>query len=284
MVGHAMLFHDLIATVLSERNSFQNIYFGGDFHHPPQCSYQVDFPRLELVLFGEYINEMEDHDRKITQIVAKPGDAIFIPPNCWNKPNWESDCSVVSILFGRRQLGFSLVSKRKGEEFFYDVQKYSVQMRAGFAIDNILEALSSLARENVKQPMDDLLLRALLQYITVMLDTPTLTAQSRTEDLYHGICIYIQENFHRTITRDSIAHRFSISPNHLSRLFRQQGHMTLADYITWVRVDRAKFMLKKYNYKLGDVASRCGFKDVNYFCRVFKKSTGRTPTNYRGCH
>lgn len=43
------------------------------------------------------------------------GDAIFIPPNCWNKPDWDTDCSVLSILFGRRQLGLSLVSKRKGE-------------------------------------------------------------------------------------------------------------------------------------------------------------------------
>ncbi|MCV5664474.1 AraC family transcriptional regulator, partial [Escherichia coli] len=85
-----------------------------------------------------------------------------------------------------------------------------------------------------------LLLQALLQYAKTMLDAPVeQQAHSRVQDLYQGICIYIQENFHRPITRDSIASRFSISSNHLSRLFRQQGHMTLADYITWVRVDRA---------------------------------------------
>lgn len=66
----------------------------------------------------------------------------------------------------------------------------------------------------------------------------------RGADLFHGICIYIQENFHRPITRDSIAHRFNVSAGHLSHLFREQGHMRLADYISWVRIDRAKFMLK----------------------------------------
>ena len=277
-----MIFHDLISSVLNEREPIHNIWFAGDFHTPSAFSYQVNFPRLELVLDGEYINEMESHDRKITNVAAKAGDAIFIPPNCWNKPNWDTDCSVLSMLFGRRQLGLSLVSKRKGEESFYDIQKHSIQTRSGFAIDNILEALSSLARESNKQPMDELLLQALLQYSKTMLDAPVEKSHSRVQDVYQGICIYIQENFHRQITRDSIASRFSISSNHLSRMFRQQGHMTLAEYITRVRVDRAKFMLKKYNFKLNEVSVRCGFKDVNYFCRVFKNRTGRTPTEYRG--
>ncbi|MCE0495570.1 helix-turn-helix transcriptional regulator [Vibrio salinus] len=278
-----MIFDDLISAVLNKEEPFHNIWFAGDFHIPPEFSYQVNFPRLELVLDGEYINEIESHERKVTHIIAKKGDAIFIPPNCWNKPDWDADCSVLSILFGRRQLGLSLVSKHKGEDNFYDIQKHSIQTRSGFAIDNILEALSSLARENTKKPIDKLLLQALLQYTKTMLYSSSgHESHSRVQDLYQGICIYIQENFHRPLTRDSIASRFSISSNHLSRLFRQQGHMTLADYITWVRVDRAKFMLKKYNFKLSDVSVRCGFKDVNYFCRVFKNRTGRTPTEYRG--
>ena len=107
------------------------------------------------------------------------------------------------------------------------------------------------------------------------------TDRPRGADLFHGICIYIQENFHRPITRDSIAHRFNVSASHLSHLFREQGHMRLADYISWVRIDRAKFMLKKYRFRLEEVASRCGYSDVNYFCRVFKQKTGLTPTQYR---
>jgi AraC-like DNA-binding protein len=276
-----MIFHDLISSVLSERESTNKIWFAGDFHNPPEISYQVNFPRLELVLSGEYINEMENHEHVIKRIKAKTGDAIFVPPNCWNKPDWDTDCSVLSMLFGRRQLGLSLVSKRKGEVGFFDIQKHSIQTRSGFALDNILEALSSLARETIKNPTDELLLQALLQYSKAMLEAPIEESLSRVQDLYQGICIYIQENFHRSITRDHIAERFSISSNHLSRLFRQQGHMTLADYITWVRIDRAKFMLKKYNFKLNEVSVRCGFKDVNYFCRVFKNRTGRTPTVYR---
>ena len=279
-----MVFDNLILSVLAGRTDSNKIWFAGDFHTPPVFSYQVNFPRLEIVVSGEYINELESDERKVTRITAKQGDVIYIPPNCWNKPNWDENCncSVLSLLFGRSQLGLSHFTKRSGETGFVDIHKHSIQTRSGFAIDNILEALNSIAREKNKSPMDELLLQALLQYSKTMLNAPVEQSHNRVQDLYQGICIYIQENFHKALNRDCIAERFSISPNHLSRLFRQQGHMTLADYITRVRIDRAKFMLKKYNFKLSEVAARCGFKDVNYFCRVFKTRTGRTPTDYRG--
>ncbi|PJC86988.1 AraC family transcriptional regulator [Vibrio sp. HA2012] len=278
----SMVFHDLLETLLSERENFNRIWFANDQLTPPPFSYQVNFPRLELVISGEYRNQIEDPEYGITDVSILSGDALFIPPNCWNRPDWDTDCSVLSLLFGRRQLGFSLVGKKKDESGFFDVRKHSIQTRTGHAIDHILEALNALAREPRRTPVDEHLLLALMSYAQIMIADPAHSAKKRSEDLYQGICIYIQENFHRSITRSSIAERFSVSPNHLSRLFRQQGHMTLADYITWVRIDRAKFMLRKYSFRLNEVATRCGFQDVNYFFRVFRNKTGRTPTEYRG--
>ncbi|NUW66441.1 helix-turn-helix transcriptional regulator [Vibrio coralliilyticus] len=275
------IFHELLDNVIHEREHFSRIWFAADKLTPPAFSYQVNFPRLELVLSGEYLNQLEDPEQGIADISVLSGDALYIPPNCWNKPNWENECSVLSLLFGRRQLGFSLVSKRAGESGFYDIQKYSVPTRTGHAVDHILQALNALAQEPQKAPMDEHLLVALLSYCQSMLQKPDGSSKSHSEDLYQGICIYIQENFHRAITRTSIASRFNISPNHLSRLFRQQGHMTLADYITWVRIDRAKFMLKRYDFRLQEVANRCGYADANYFFRVFKNKVGMTPSEYR---
>jgi AraC-like DNA-binding protein len=275
------IFSNIIEAIIDERDSCHRIWFAGDKHTPPEFSYQVNFPRLELVLKGRYSNQIETLESSLEKVSILSGDALYIAPNCWNKPDWSEDCSVLSLLFGRRQLGFSFVAKRKGEEGFYDIQKHSIPTRTGYAIDNILESLNALAREQRRTPMDEHLLCALLSYTLTILQEPTKTSNNHSQDLYQGICIYIQENFHRPITRESIAHRFNISPNHLSRLFRQQGHMTLADYITWVRMERAKFMLKKYQFRLNEVATRCGFNDVNYFYRVFKSRTGITPSRYR---
>lgn len=277
----SQVFSHIIEVILAEREHGQRIWFAGDHHTPPAFSYQVNFPRLELVLKGCYRNQIEDDVHGIDSVDIFTGEALYIPPNCWNKPDWQEECSVLSLLFGRRQLGFSFVAKRQGESGFYDVQKFSIKTRTGYAMDNILESLNAIAREPKKSPIDEHLLCALLAYTLRILEPSQGAPKKRGEDLYQGICIYIQENFHRTITRDSIAQRFNISPNHLSRLFRQQGHMTLVDYLTWVRMERAKFMLKKYHFRLNEVATRCGFQDVNYFFRVFKERTGMTPSQYR---
>lgn len=275
-----IIFTQLLDGLLGDEAGFGRVRFATDQGVPPGFSYQVNFPRLELVFSGRYVNQLWSPEG--TQEVAiLPGEALYIPPNAWNKPDWAHECSVLSLLFGKRQLGFSLVAKHKGEEGFFDVQKHSIPAGAGRALEHILLSLNTLAQEAVTAPMDNHLLRALLSYSRQLL-AESAQGRPRGADLFHGICIYIQENFHRPISRESIAQRFNLSPSHLSRLFRQQGHMRLADYISWVRLERAKFMLKKYRFRLEEVASRCGYRDVNYFCRVFKQKTGLTPSQYRG--
>lgn len=280
----SQVFINVLEGVLSEIDQFNRVWFASDHSMPPSFSYQVNFPRMEFVITGEYINKIEDPEFGLTEVKILPGDILYIPPNSWNKPEWNSDCSVLSLLFGKRQLGFSLVQKRKGEEAFFDVQKYSLQTRTGHALDHILNALNTLAKEKIQHPTGGHLLMALMTYCHGMLLSPESANQGRSEDLYQGVCIYIQENFHRHISRDNIAHHFNVSPNHLSRLFRQQGHMRLADYITWVRLERAKFMLTRYSFRLSEVALRCGFNDVNYFYRVFKSKLGRTPSEFRAIY
>jgi YesN/AraC family two-component response regulator len=57
--------------------------------------------------------------------------------------------------------------------------------------------------------------------------------------------------------------------------------MTFSNYLTHVRIDRAKHLLRNYNLKLDDIAARCGYHDTPYFWHVFKKMTKTTPMAYR---
>ncbi|OOF02137.1 AraC family transcriptional regulator [Salinivibrio sp. MA440] len=273
-------FSHLLELLKSPDEQFGRVIFANDWQVPEAFSYQVNFPRLEIVVSGQYTNIVSTPEGVKTHTLVG-GEALYIAPNCWNKPDWQHSCSVLSLLYGRRQLGFSLVNKRANVAGFYGVQKFSVPMRAGFAVDNILEALNALAKEPNKHLTDGYLIKALLAYTHQLVDKPIFNAHSRGEDLYQGICIYIQEHYQQALSRADIAAHFHISPSHLSRLFKQYGHMTLADYIVWVRIDRAKFMLMRYEFRLVDIACRCGFNDVNYFCRVFKARTGKTPSEYR---
>jgi AraC-like DNA-binding protein len=273
----------LFDAVLSEQSSLSNVYCASGHNSPPEECYQVSFPRLELVFKGNYENAIEDSTGRVLHKNLKAGDALFIPANAWNKPNWQQECSVLSLLFGTSQLGFSLVSKHANDEGFYDVIKHSVPRHPGSPVEHILAALTAL---NYQESSDNTvtlkaLILALVGASKTLVDRPKLKVKNRSEELYKSICIYVQENFHKNITRDTVATRFNVSASHLSRVFRQEGHMRFADYISWVRLERAKFLLKNYPFKLDEISRRSGFQDPNYFCRVFKSKTGKTPTQYR---
>ncbi|MEI8634161.1 AraC family transcriptional regulator [Vibrio sp. PP-XX7] len=277
-----IFFHDLIDTLLSEREHINHIWFAGNQFTPPQFSYQVNFPRLELVIQGEYVNQIEDQELGIVTVNIHAGDTLYIPPNCWNKPEWTHDCSVLSLLFGRRQLGFSLVSKEADQPSFLMYKSTVFICVQGMAIDHILAGLNALASEPQKKPMDEYLLAALMSYSQSMISSSAPEKNRRSEEIYQSICIYIQENFHRAINRNSVAERFNISPNHLSRLFRKRGHMDperLHHLASELAGPSLCCVSTPLNFRR--VAIRCGYQDVNYFFRIFKNKTGCTPSEYR---
>jgi transcriptional regulator GlxA family with amidase domain len=93
--------------------------------------------------------------------------------------------------------------------------------------------------------------------------------------------VFLQNHYQYDISRESVARQFNVSPTHLSRLFQAHGHMTFSNYLTYVRLDRAKHLLRSYNFKLDEVAERCGYHSTPYFCQTFKRFTKLTPAEYR---
>lgn len=91
---------------------------------------------------------------------------------------------------------------------------------------------------------------------------------------------YIASNFDRKISLEEVAQHVYLNPTYLSTIIKQETGRTFTDFVTCVRVGKAKDLL---NSKLAvkEVARKVGYKDSNYFCRVFKKVTGVTPTDFR---
>lgn len=100
-------------------------------------------------------------------------------------------------------------------------------------------------------------------------------------EYFKKIIQHINQNFYKEISILSLSQDFSINPNYISQLFRKEVGMTFTDYITNLRMDYAKELLHKTQYSQGEVASKCGYTDYFYFIRVFKKTTGLTPGQFR---
>ncbi len=92
---------------------------------------------------------------------------------------------------------------------------------------------------------------------------------------------YIRENLSENLTVKGIASHLFISPNYLSRLFKQVCDEGCNEYIIRKRMEQAKMLLLSTNLKTYQIAQTVGFNDNNYFSIAFKKHTGISPSQYR---
>ena len=93
---------------------------------------------------------------------------------------------------------------------------------------------------------------------------------------------YIETNFPKELTRDEIAENLEISPQYLSKLFSDECGLQLKEFINRCRVEKSlDFLRNDPSLQVKDVAESVGITDQNYFCRLFKKHTGVTPSNFK---
>ncbi|WP_409292602.1 helix-turn-helix domain-containing protein [Peribacillus sp. SCS-37] len=92
---------------------------------------------------------------------------------------------------------------------------------------------------------------------------------------------YIQLNYGEPLTLKSISNRVYLSQSYFSRLFKEETGMTFIEYVTFVRVQKAKGMLRLSSLPIEVIANNTGFANSSYFATAFKKLVGKTPTEYR---
>lgn len=93
---------------------------------------------------------------------------------------------------------------------------------------------------------------------------------------------YIDQNYYNpNLSLTMVSQQIGLSETYFSTLFKQELHEPFSKYLTKVRVDQAKQLLEQPNIKILDAAMQTGFSDEAYFSRVFKKSTGMSPSEWR---
>ena len=104
--------------------------------------------------------------------------------------------------------------------------------------------------------------------------------QLKDKTIYH-IKEIIQNRYMDNISVSSIAKEIYLTPNYISQIFKQYTGQTLTEYITYIRMEQAKKLLKTTDLKILDIAERVGYQNTNYFSTVFKKYTNVYPQKYR---
>lgn len=99
--------------------------------------------------------------------------------------------------------------------------------------------------------------------------------------LVHKVRSMIDQNFDQPITINSLSDQVYLSPNYLRSIFKDKTGITIHDYLTRIRLDKATELLADGSLKIQDIAQRVGYESTSYFISLFLKNQGVTPNEYR---
>lgn len=92
---------------------------------------------------------------------------------------------------------------------------------------------------------------------------------------------YIKNNYSKALSLDEVSYYVNISPYYFSKLFKERTGENFIEYLTNIRIEKAKELLSNSEYSMKEICVMVGYSDPNYFSRSFKKNVGVTPTEYK---
>lgn len=103
---------------------------------------------------------------------------------------------------------------------------------------------------------------------------PQMTIAGRME-------AYISEYYQNGLSLEMLSEEFHFSKNHIINLFKQEYGMTPFEYVTHLKITRAKWLLEVTPKTVESIACECGFGDYSHFYKVFRKATQISPLEWR---
>lgn len=157
----------------------------------------------------------------------------------------------------------------------------SVLEENGFNENNIryfkLECLSKVESAIYAEDFMNDIVRIFEDFKTII-DEYELNADQAT---MNKIMQYVYEHYQDSLTLNDLAKRFNFSYQYLSTYFSSRNGNTFIEYLNNIRIEEASKLLKKSNIAISDIGIKVGYSDHSYFCKVFKKYKGMTPSEYR---
>ena len=101
------------------------------------------------------------------------------------------------------------------------------------------------------------------------------------ERTIHGITRYLQEHLAEDVSLSVLSEEFHLSAQYISQLFKSEIGVGFLNYLTNIRMEQAKKLLLSTDLSIAEVAERSGYGDYRVFTKVFKKTEGITPSQFR---
>ena len=149
--------------------------------------------------------------------------------------------------------------------------------------DYAIEAMHIKAFDYLLKPWKE---EKLFELINTAIEN--VRSMQKTDSIVHSqkdvIKDYIDRNYKKDISAKDVAGILGYSDVYFSKVFKQLFDDNFINYLTKIRIDRAKVLLKDVSFNIKEVGKSVGYADSNYFTKVFKRSIGISPSEYRSKH
>lgn len=224
-------------------------------HYSDLPSEQIVKDDYPMALEKNFLDKCKNGDRQATEIFSSIFDWLV---QAYGENPFEVKTKLLELVFMVERLAYSNgameygFSDRKGYlETLVEMEGYLEAKN--WCANRIINAISAIAnnRENKAGHI-------------------TMTAMK-----------FIDDNFHKDITLEDVSKEVNLSPYYFSKLFKAEIGENFIDYLTRVRINKAKELLNNKDLSIKEICFTIGYSDPNYFSRNFKKIVGITPTEYR---
>ena len=257
--------------------NFEEVYFSGRCL-PPFMDAPVVFNPMIIVPVKGTVEVQFCHEGEYVRKEIDKRQVLFVTSGSYYKLTYSDDSVVLKTSF-----------LESGELYLcmrcYDTDRQKVvTVSQGFIskIRGLYYSLLGVLSEQYNTVVGyRKLTEAIICYCVEEVKRGEIGRSMKTEILFAGIKFYINVNYKQELNRQNIAQEFDISENYLSRVFKNKGVYRLWDYLTDLRIERAKLLLENYKLSVKEIASHCGFTGSSYFCKVFSQKMKCSPLEYR---
>ncbi|WP_025699434.1 response regulator [Paenibacillus durus] len=214
-----------------------------------------------------WLTEWSDRIESFTRYEQKPFEELFERWTEWGRGRWMAPVFL-------KKIGIQWVNRLLDlVERDYGIKIGSVIKDRSRLIEGMLEAPDWASLQ--KQCHD--CAQGVQFYLNV-------TKTSLKEKVVQEIKAYLESHYHENIQLDQLAERFDLNASYVSHLYSKSTGQTILEYVTLLRIQQAKRMLRESSFKISKISQNVGYDNQRYFCQVFKKHVGVSPGQYREDH
>lgn len=242
-------------------------------------------------MYGVMVVEDEKIIRTgIVSMVERFGDGLYVKYECANGYKaWEKfqieppDIVITDIVMHKGMTGLELIEKIRESG-----SNVAIIILSGYSEFSYAQtAMRYNVQEYMLKPVNVKQFALVLEKIKAELDAAEGTKENGSQTVIGKnkiICKvkeYIRANLDHDLSLPTVAAKVNISVNYLSMLFKNETHQKYSDYITNLRIEKAKHLLSNSDFKIYEIAELCGYNSTKHFIDVFKKTMGVTPLQYK---